>query len=118
MTDLDGTDDSFDSREVIARIEELEAEDGLTIDERQEYEELTSFRDEWASYFSDWEHGVTFIRDDYFEDYAQEYAKDIGAIRDDAPWPCDHIDWEAAAEALMEEFTEVEFRGVTYYGRD
>src|SRR5690349_9754034 len=34
------------------------------------------------------------ILDDHFEDYAQEFAEDIGAINRDASWPNNCIDWE------------------------
>ena len=30
------------------------------------------------------------------EDYCQQLAEELGAIKDDAPWPCSHIDWSAA----------------------
>lgn len=61
--------------------------------------------------------GVGLIRDSYFEDYARETAEDIGAIGRDAPWPACHIDWEAAAEALQQDYSTVDFDGVTYWVR-
>ncbi len=119
MADLDGTDERFDSEDVIERIEELENErEEWVIGDRDEYAALTEFRDKYESEFSDWKYGVLFIRDDRFEEYAEEYAGDIGAIDPNAGWPLDHIDWNAAAEDLKEEFTEVEFMGETYWGRD
>lgn len=66
---------------------------------------------------SSWTYGVTLIRDSYFEDYAQQMAEDIGAINRDATWPLNHIDWEAAAEALKGDYTSAEFDGVTYWAR-
>jgi hypothetical protein len=62
----------------------------------------------------DWLHGATLIRDTYFKEYAQELADDIGAIDSNAGWPTCHIDWDAAAESLRQDYTEVEFDGVTY----
>lgn len=61
--------------------------------------------------------GVGLIRDSYFEDYAREMAEDIGAIGRDAPWPACHIDWEAAAEALQQDYSTVDYDGVTYWVR-
>jgi len=56
----------------------------------------------------------TLIPDDEFEDYAQELAEDIGAIDDDAGWPANHIDWEAAADALRMDYTTIAFKGDDY----
>lgn len=66
---------------------------------------------------ADWEYGETLIREDYFVQYAQELADDIGAVDKDAVWPTSFIDWDAAAEALKQDYTEVTYRGTTYYSR-
>lgn len=118
MSDLDGSDEYFDSREVIEAIEELEADEEWTIDERNQHRELVRFRDEEGTHFSDWAYGVTFIRTDEFEEYAKEYAEDIGAISRDPQWPLKHIDWTAAAEDLAQDYTEVTLHGVEYLGRN
>lgn len=93
MANFDGTDEFFDSREVIERIAELEllaetmSDDEETEEARAEaYEEydadeyaaLIALQDEAKGYISDWEYGETFISDDYFETYAEELAYDIG----------------------------------------
>ena len=54
------------------------------------------------------------IHDDYFEEYAENYADDIGAIDANATWPLNHIDWAEAADELKHDFIEVEFGGYTY----
>jgi hypothetical protein len=59
----------------------------------------------------------TLIRSDSFVEYAEELAEDIGAIDRDAGWPLQYIDWEAAADALRQDYTEVDFDGDTYYVR-
>lgn len=65
-----------------------------------------------------WSGGVTLIDDDDFEEYAQEYAADACGFRGDLnSWPCDHIDWAAAADALKWGYEEVEYEGVTYQYR-
>ncbi len=66
---------------------------------------------------SDWQYGETLIRDSYFEDYAQELASDIGAINRDADWPLNCIDWAEAAEQLQQDYTSVDYDGVTYWIR-
>ncbi len=115
-------DDIIDSREVIARIRELEE---LQDDEDSEMEEedsdelaiLLELAEEASGYAPDWEYGEALIRDSYFETYARELADDIGAISKDAGWPMAHIDWEAAAEALQQDYTEIDFDGVSYWVR-
>lgn len=125
---LDGTDDYFDSRDVIERIEELVRDlqtdddgelilDTLDDDDREEYAALVALRDEADGYVADFLYGETFIADDYFEDYARELASDIGAVNADAGWPNSFIDWKAAADALKMDYTSFEFRDTTYWAR-
>lgn len=122
--EVTNSDDFIDSRDVIARITELEAElddEQLTDDdERQELaeelERLRALADEGES-LGDWQYGETLIRDSYFEDYARELAEEIGAIDSDAKWPATCIDWEKAAEELQTDYTPIEFDGMTYWAR-
>lgn len=108
--------DYLDTRDIIARIDWLDRE-AETEDEREELSILVAFRDEHAADIADWEFGETLIRDSYFEDYARELASDIGAINADAQWPLMHIDWEAAAASLQQDYTDVTLNGVTYWAR-
>jgi hypothetical protein len=57
------------------------------------------------------------INESYFETYAEQFADDIGAIDAKATWPLNHIDWKAAAEDLLQDYTSLDFGGTTYYGR-
>jgi hypothetical protein len=89
-------------------------------DASEEAEELTALKAlageaEW--YSVDWRHGVTLIRESYFTTYARDLAVDIGAVSDDAKWPCTCIDWDEAADELKMDYTSVDFDGVTYYVR-
>lgn len=139
-TDISNSDDTIDSRDVIARIEELEAERDA-FDEAQaeratengdetgaawadvyeaeadELKALKALAEEAEGYSSDWRHGETLIRDSYFVEYAEQLAEDIGAIGRDASWPLSHIDWDAAADELKQAYTSVDFDGVTYWIR-
>jgi hypothetical protein len=133
MTDISNSDDVIDSRDIISRIKELQAEldgvefnedtsqherDGISYDsEWEELEILRTLAEEASNYADDWEYGETLIRDSYFRDYAQELAEDIGAINADAKWPNDCIDWEQAARELRMDYTAVDFAGVTYWIR-
>lgn len=50
--------------------------------------------------------------------WAREYANEIGAIKAfGLEWPYTHIDWEAAANELKQDFVEVTFGDETYFGR-
>lgn len=118
MADLDGTDEFFDSRDVIARIEELEDErEEWLISDRKEYDELVRFRDEAEREFEDWRYGVTFTHEDSLAEWAKEYAEDVDGVQT-SRWPFKHIDWQAAADELKEDdLKEVTLHGVTYWGR-
>ena len=59
---------------------------------------------------------VTIIRDSYFVDYCQELCADIGDIPRDMPAYL-VIDWEATARNIQQDYTSVEFDGVTYWVR-
>lgn len=145
MSEINNAADVIDSRDVIARIEELqderqsladaleeaEADDDAAATEaaqaalqewdgsedRDELRALLALQDEARGY-SDWQYGATLIRDSYFADYARDLAEDLhgGKIRD-AEWPMSHIDWEAAADALQQDYTCVSFDGVDYWVR-
>lgn len=128
----------IDSRDCIARLSELEdlrqegtlteateeswtGPDGTIFDFdiwdnelEEEYLELKDIEET----IDGWKDGVTLINDNYFEDYTREFASDIGAISDENAWPCCHIDWEAAADSLKQDFTQVEFGGETYYVKE
>jgi len=89
-----------------------EHDDGAAVEYREALAFLNEINDNAADSAAD---GVVCIADDYFEDYAKELAMDIGAIGKDMAWPLNHIDWEAAAEALQEDYTPVEWAGYTFY---
>lgn len=117
-------DQVFDSRDIIARRDELENEMNTESenafdneDDAEEYRMLTEFIEEAEGYSEDFAYGTTFIRDDYFEEYAEELADEMGVIDRDAEWPLNHIDWEAAADQLREDYTEIEINGNSYWYR-
>ena len=98
------------------RIEELENYDSRDEPDNEELEVLIALADE-AEGYADWQHGTTLIRATYFVEYAEQLAEDIGAIERDASWPNSYIDWDAAADALLIDYTEVDFDGAAYYIR-
>lgn len=116
-SEISNTDDIIDSRDVIARIGELEALAARDEDEEAELTALLALQEEAEPYAADWRHGETLIRDSYFRTYAEELANDIGAINSDQSWPNNCIDWERAARELQVDYTAVDFNGVTYWVR-
>lgn len=109
--DISNYDDIIDSRDIIARIEELEGTEDA--DELEELERLKELAAQCEGY-GDWQYGETLIRESYFEEYAQQLAEDIGAIDPNANWPNNCIDWERAARELKMDYTVVAFDGVSY----
>lgn len=118
--EVTNSDDYIDSRDVTERIEELEktAPIDREPDEQDELDRLYALAEEAeAAVGTEWDYGVTLIRDSYFEEYAQELAEDIGAIDRDARWPLNRIDWAAAAEDLKVDYQSIDFDGVLYWTR-
>jgi antirestriction protein len=111
MTYLDSRDLEKEADELRDRVDDGEE---LDEDEAKRLAEIESLRDEIGEWFD----GATLIPEDDFEDYARELAEDIGAIDPDASWPLTYIDWEAAAEALAQDYSLVTLDDVSYYVRD
>lgn len=143
--DISNRADMIDSRDIVARIVELENErDDYTLDvedvedahdatnitdadrraagvdanedDAAELDALLALQEE-ASSSPDWPHGESLIRDSYFRTYAQDLAEDIGALPKDHSWPASYIDWEAAADALKQDYMSVDYDGVEYWIR-
>ncbi len=137
MVNVSNTDDVIDSRDVIERIEELEAERTTFVededDEQSEEirsllkdwdeengEELTALKnlaDEGANESSDWTYGEALIREDYFTEYAQQLVEDISDLPSNMPGYI-VIDWEQTAENLKVDYSTIDFDGETYYIRN
>jgi antirestriction protein len=105
--------DTMDSRDIDERIEELE--DAEDEDEKEELKTLIAFREDVNS--REWKYGIQFIRESYFETFAQELAEDIGAMQDCNSWPATCIDWERAARELQMDYSSAELDGDTYLYR-
>ncbi len=110
--------DTFDSRDVEERIEEL-ANEGATgnalIEEEQELRILCTFKNDVDS--EEWEYGMQFISDSYFPAFTRELAEEIGAISRNPTWPNTCIDWEQAARELQYDYSSVELEDETFWYR-
>ncbi len=122
-TDFAGND-SIDSRDLIEFANQLAGGDYENPDSESlaelDQDELDTFNaivELSEDGIEDWEYGAHMIREDTFEDYAQELAEDIGAIDPNASWPLSCIDWERAARELQMDYTSVRFLGHDYYVR-
>lgn len=121
-------EDVLDSRDIIARIEELQElltpqDENDPIAESEDYEvereELSALTDlaRQCEGYGDWPKGEALIRNSYFAAYAEELAGDVCDMPTDQPWPFYCIDWEYAARELLHDYTAVDFNGVEYYMR-
>lgn len=125
---IENTEDLIDSRDIIARIEELETclqdhtEDpngGHWSDEdAAELAALQALAEE-AECAPDWSYGETLIRRSYFVDYTEQLINDCYELPKEVnsgQWPYRHmtIDYEAAARELEHDYTSVDFDGVEY----
>lgn len=122
--------DILDTRELETRRKELEDERDAFIEDRptdasvsldawnetSEADELNDLNT-LSEDISEWRDGATLIAESDFENYAREYAEDVGAIPSDASWPCTCIDWEQAARELQMDYSSCEYLGTTYLYR-
>jgi hypothetical protein len=127
-TTIENTEDVIDSRDVIARLDELEScrDDHETDptgghfsdEDAAELAALRALADE-AEDSSDWIHGETLIRRSYFVDYIAELINDCYEMpkeMNSGQWPYRHmtIDYEAAANEAEQDYMSVDFDGVEY----
>jgi chromosome segregation ATPase len=108
--DPDSTEEQIDEATEAVKDAETALSD-WDIDNGEEFEELKAFYDDIPA-------EGTLIHDDYFQTYAQQVAEDIGAIDPKAQWPLNHIDWDAAADALRQDYTVYEWGDETYLSCD
>jgi hypothetical protein len=127
-TTIENTEDVIDSRDVIARLDELEScrDDHETDptgghfsdEDAAELAALRALADE-AEDSPDWIHGETLIRRSYFVDYIAELINDCYEMpkeMNSGQWPYRHmtIDYEAAANEAEQDYMSVDFDGVEY----
>ena len=134
---ISNLDDQIDSRDVIARIEELEAElneehkyvlenkqDAITnfdewlstntSDDTHEYIQLKKLAEQGEQYADDWEYGVQLINENYFETVMDEMIAECYPLPKDLPfWMTITYDYDA----LKQDYTHIDFDGQTYYVR-
>lgn len=105
-------EDMTDSFEDI-RFEEEEIESWKEdwLDELKQIEEIDNIENKCQFSF-----GESLIEEDYFEEYCEELVTDCGYISRDFPsWI--EIDWEATANNIKQDYSEVDYQGKTYLFR-
>jgi hypothetical protein len=129
-------DDVIDVRDIIERLEELEAllhehlakhDDScigdwaeVSPEEHKELSMLVSLMEEMAGYGGDeqWRgdwYPLTLIRESYFTDYAEELVRDCYELTGLPDFV--HIDWEATARDVQVDYTPIDVDGATYFYR-
>lgn len=116
------SDDVFDTRQLLDLIESLTAtansdDSEVALAASDELRRALVLQSEIEPYAEDYRYGESVIADSHFEAYAKELAEDIGAVSADATWPHNCIDWKAAAEALLQDYTAVDFEGARWWVR-
>ncbi len=104
---LDGEQLSVEARDRLASMRDEIAE------VREALDAIVELRGE----VGEWYDGATLIHEDHFEDYARDFAEDIGAIDSDAHWPSTCIDWTRAADELKMDYYLVSYGSHDYYVR-
>ena len=118
--EITGGEDILDPRDIAERLKYLTRErDRLESSQLDEF--LDENEDEIDALQEVVDEGIddTLVHEDYFQEYAEELAADIGAIerRPHDRWPYTCIDWEQAAEELKQDYSVIDIRGGTYYYR-
>jgi hypothetical protein len=103
-----GDEDNFDA-ETVAALDEGDRERMTEL--RRVITELAENCEEEPRY------GITMVPEHEFEDYAREFAEDIGATPDSNQWPLYCIDWARAADELRSDYTDIYFDGTSYLCR-
>lgn len=140
MTDINNSEDILDVRDIIARVEALREErEDWALDAAQD-RSMNAARELWGAEFPDelaeldlledllselagyggdeqWEgdwYPVTLIRDSHFEAAMDELLDDIGDLPKDLP---SYLTITVDYRALQQDYSSVEFDGVTYWYR-
>lgn len=123
------TNDVVDSRDLQERIEKLycfivmsdfRKEKLKDSNEQIELSQLLKFKKDCDDCEEDFIHSLTIVNEDYWEEYAEDFAKDCGYVdneRGNNNPLNDCIDWKAWADKIKQDYTELEYDGDTYYAR-
>ncbi len=105
----------LDSRDIIDRIEELENEETIPVEDQDEYNTLKQIEEEFSVY-GEWDYGATIIPEDQFVDYITDLIDDCYDLPTQDGWPYNRLemDYEAAADDAKVDYCEVHTNEGTY----
>jgi hypothetical protein len=84
---------------------------------QEELDGLQSFKDNVDS--SEWEDGLTLINRDYWQEYVEELCEELGYVSDDLPnFIRSNIDWEAVADELEADYSTADIEGEQFLYRN
>ena len=117
---LDNFNDRFDTElddfnDIERYLDEDERDDFKSYWE-DEYQQIDDIDEVENAVGSEFTYGCTLIEEDYFEGYVRELLVDCGYISKDFPYWIE-IDWEATSENVKQDYSELEYKGETYYFR-
>lgn len=83
----------------------------------EEHENIKSFCEELENY-GNFQHGEGIISEYHFQEYCEDFCKDVGYLSNDLPALIENnIDWAGIADDMKQGYTEGTYEGVTYYMR-
>ena len=104
--------DILDSRDLLDELK--------TLDKEYDEERIEAIEELIEEVGEDnFEMGVAFIRENYWESYCEDMAYDFGFLdrQDDINPLHYHIDWQGWADAVEIDYNQIEFDGDNYYWR-
>jgi hypothetical protein len=113
---IDFRKDIIDSRDIKDRISYLEISEPEDLSD-WEKEELDILHDVEEDFdFRYWKDGITFINDNYFTEYTEEYVKDVGDMPQNLPSILyNNIDWDGVAEDLQQDYSSIDIDSETFW---
>jgi hypothetical protein len=119
MHEITTSDDFINASDLMERVKELSA-----MPERDEFEEqeligLRTLVSDLESRFGRGyieQNNTTLVRESYFEEYARDEAYDMGDVSKEGSVDS-YVDWPRYAEAVSQDWAEVDFDGTTYLVR-
>jgi hypothetical protein len=114
--------DFYDLRELAEEMNKLREMKEKRISDQDRLEQLEALDAEFdygKGGMEEYANGIDFmlIAGYYFEDYARQFAEDIGTVENNYSWPASCIDWKMAAEHLQMDYQCVTFEGREYWIR-
>lgn len=102
--------------DILFEEEEIQDWKEVWLDELVAISEIEKLEDD--IYSTEWEHGLELIEEDNFTEYCEDLVKDCGELPQELPhYIQDNINWEGVAKDLKVDYSEVNFRGLTYLYR-